>query len=65
MSRWTPDPIFYPSPQMATQSDPERFGYVAAMNYGRSNRPDEICVVDLDPQSNTYSKIVNRLNYPI
>lgn len=64
MSRWTPDPTFYPSAQMAAEAAPERFGYVAAMNYGRSNRPDEICVVDLDPASPTYSEIINRMELP-
>lgn len=64
MARWMPDPTFYPSPQMAAQAAPERFGYVAGMNYGRSNKPDEICVVDLDPTSRTYSQIVSRLELP-
>lgn len=64
MSRWTPDPTFYPSPAMAMQAPDERFAYVAAMNYGRSNRPDEICVVDVDPNSRTYSQIVHRMELP-
>jgi hypothetical protein len=46
------------------ESSPERHGYVAALNYGRNNRPDALCVVDLDPRSRTYSQIVNTLELP-
>jgi len=49
MVLWKLDPSFYPSPKMAMKAPPERFGYVVALNYGRSNRPDVVCVVDLDP----------------
>lgn len=64
MSRWKPDPTFYPSPKMAMQAPRERYAYVAALNYGRSNEPDVITVVDLDPQSSTYSQIVGSLSLP-
>jgi selenium-binding protein 1 len=64
MSRWMPDPTFYPSPGLAMQAPAERFAYVAAMNFGRTNRPDEITVVDVDPTSSTYSQIVHRLEFP-
>jgi selenium-binding protein 1 len=49
---------------MAMQAPVETYAYVAAMNYGRSNRPDELCVVDLNPESRTYSTILNRLELP-
>ena len=64
MVLWKPDPSFYPSPRMAMKAPPERFGYVVALNYGRSNRPDVVCVVDLDPQSPTYSQVINTLELP-
>jgi selenium-binding protein 1 len=64
MARWKPDTSFYPSPKMAMQAPMERFGYVAGLNYGRNNRPDAICVVDLDPQSRTHGQIINRLDLP-
>jgi selenium-binding protein 1 len=64
MVLWRPDPSFYPSPKMAMQAPPERHGYVAALNYGRNDRPDGLCVVDLDPRSPTYSQIINTLELP-
>src|SRR5690606_26173593 len=63
MSRWMPDPSFYPSPQMAMQAPSERYAYVAAMNYG-NNKPDGISVVDLDASSPTFSQIVHTLALP-
>lgn len=62
MIRWTPDPTFYPSPQMAMQAPAERFGYVAALNTGRNEKPDAICTVDLDPSSPSYGQIINQLD---
>jgi len=64
MVLWRPDPSFYPSPKMAMQAPPERHGYVAALNSGRNDRPDGLCVVDLDPRSPTYSQILNTLELP-
>ncbi|RMF88723.1 MAG: selenium-binding protein [Nitrospinota bacterium] len=64
MALWKPDPSFYPSPKMAMHAPPERHGYVAALNYGRNDRPDALCVVDLDPQSSTYSQVVHTLELP-
>ncbi len=64
MVLWKPDPTFYPSPKMAMQAPAERFGYVAALNYGRNERPDALAVVDLDPQSSTYSQILHQLELP-
>lgn len=64
MALMKPDPSFYPSPKMAMAAPPERYGYVVALNYGRNDRPDQLCVVDLDPQSPTHSQIVNTLDFP-
>ena len=47
----TPDPTFYPSPTMATQSPPEKLAYVALIN-PRTGGADAIGVVDVDPGSN-------------
>lgn len=63
MSRWTPDPTFYPSPKMAMQAPTERFAYVAAMNV-QNGKPDAITVVDLDSASPTFSQIVHTLTLP-
>jgi len=57
------DPSFYPSPKMAMKAPMERYGYVVALNYG-NNKPDELCVVDLDKKSSKYCQIVGRLELP-
>lgn len=64
MPQWKPDPSFYPSPRMAMQAPRERYGYVATLNVGRNDRPDALCVVDLDPGSSSYGQIVSRLDMP-
>jgi methanethiol oxidase len=65
MSQWKPDPTFYPSPEMATKAPQEKYGYVAGLNYGNgSNKPDQICVVDLDRTSPTYSQVIHTLELP-
>lgn len=65
MTKWKPDPSFYPSPRMAMQAPPEKKGYVATLNYGRNNRPDELHVVDLDPASKNYSQSIGKLVMPV
>jgi selenium-binding protein 1 len=47
MALMRPDQTFYPSPRMAMQAPAERVGYVALLNYGTSERPDALGVVDL------------------
>ena len=54
MATWTPDPSFYPSPRMAMKAAPETLAYVAAFDPDRKT-PDAIAVVDVDPNSTTYS----------
>ncbi len=60
----TPDPTFYPSPAMAVQAPPERLGYVALINPLEDGRPDALGVVDLDPASPGYGRIVGRADMP-
>lgn len=62
--KWKPDQTFYPSPKMAMQAPPERHGYVAALNYGRNDKPDILCTIDLNPDSPSYSQIINTLEMP-
>ena len=64
MTLWRPDPSFYPSARMAMEAPPERLAYVVALNYGRNERPDELRVVDVDPQSPGYGTVVNTLVLP-
>lgn len=59
MALWKPDP----SPRLAMQAPPERFGSVAGLNAG-NGRPDALSVVDLDPRSPTYAQIVHTLELP-
>ncbi len=64
MPMLTPDPTFYPSPKMATQAPPERFAYLALINPSGTGRPDAIGVVDLDPDSNAYGRLVGQTDMP-
>ena len=63
MSTWRPDPSFYPSPRMAMKAAPEALAYVAAFDPDRA-RPDALAVVDVDPRSSSYSKIVGQVDMP-
>jgi methanethiol oxidase len=60
MATWMPDPTFYPSPRLAMKAPPEKLAYVAEFDPERA-RPDRLAVVDVDPQSTTYSTIVGRV----
>ncbi len=60
---WRPDPSFYPSPRMAMKAPPEKFAYVAAFDPTRK-KPDAIAVVDVDPGSKSYAKILGNVEMP-
>jgi selenium-binding protein 1 len=63
MARVQPDPTFYPSPKMAMQSPPEKLAYLALID-PRGSEPDAIGVVDVDPQSKGYGRLVGRTPMP-
>jgi methanethiol oxidase len=63
MATLRPDPTFYPSPGMAMQGPPERLAYVALLNVGGS-RKDAMGVVDLDPASPAYGRLVGQVDFP-
>ena len=63
MATWKPDPSFYPSPRMAAKAAPETVAYVAAFDPNRKT-PDAIAVVDVDPKSKSYSKIISTTPMP-
>jgi methanethiol oxidase len=63
MSMLRPDPTFYPSARDAMKAAPERHAYVGLLNTG-NGRPDGMAVVDLDPQSPTYSQVISTLDFP-
>lgn len=66
MTRLTPDPTFYPSPRLATQAPPEELAYVVTLNTSSdgASKPDSLSVLDVNPQSSTYSQVVGRLDMP-
>jgi selenium-binding protein 1 len=63
---WKPDPTFYPSARSAAAAPPEELAYVVTLNVGanRSQRPDALNVVDLEPGSSSYATRVGRLEMP-
>jgi selenium-binding protein 1 len=64
MALLTPDPTFYPSPTMATQAPAETLAYVALINPLQDGRPDAIGVVDVDPVSRSYGRLVGQTDMP-
>ena len=64
MPFWSPDPTFYPSARMAMQGPAERYAFLATLNPTLTGIPDAICVVDVDPGSSGYSKVVGRVEMP-
>ena len=64
MSLLKPDPTFYPSPKMAMQAPPERLAYVALINPTKKGRSDAIGVVDTDPESSGYGRLVEQVDVP-
>ncbi|EHP70130.1 putative PSP1-like protein [Metallosphaera yellowstonensis MK1] len=56
------DPTFYPSSRAAMRAPREDLAYVACLYEGTGlNRPDFMAVVDVDPSSPTYSRIVGKV----
>jgi len=64
MATWRPDPSFYPSARLAAQAPPEKLAYVAMLNVEAQQRPDALGVVDVDPASSSYGKLVGQLGMP-
>jgi selenium-binding protein 1 len=64
MATWTPDPTFYPSARLAARAPAEKLAYVAEFDPER-RLPDGIAVVDVDPASSSYTRIVGRVRMPM
>lgn len=64
MAQWRPDPTFYPSPKMAMQAPPETLAYVAMLNPTHQGRHDALGVVDVQPGSPTYGRLVGQVDMP-
>ncbi len=59
----TPDPTFYPSPSMAMTAPPETLAYLALINPG-NGKPDALGVVDVDPASSGYGRLIGQTDMP-
>jgi methanethiol oxidase len=64
MTRFKPDPSFYPSPRLAMKAPPETLAYVAAISPKDNGRPDAMTVVDVDPDSKRYGQLVGTVELP-
>lgn len=58
-----PDPTFYPSPDMAMQAPREELAYVVVLN-PKGDGPDALAVMDVNPTSAEYGKVIGRLDMP-
>ena len=63
MPSWKPDPTFYPSARLAMQAPPETLGYVAILHV-EGDKPDALGVVDLDPRSSSFGRLISRTEMP-
>ncbi len=63
MANLRPDTSFYPSARMAMEAPYETYGYVGFLNVG-NGKGDGIAVVDLNPNSSTYSQVINTVEFP-
>ena len=64
-----PDPSFYPSPRLAQEAPREKLAYVSAIDHrgclgAPGAEPDGLAVVDVDPESKTYSTLVSLAELP-
>jgi methanethiol oxidase len=64
MTRWRPDPSFYASPSHAMEAAPEKLAYVTLLTGGGNGRTDALGVVDTDPDSKGYGKLVGQVDFP-
>ncbi|HEY6825958.1 MAG TPA: selenium-binding protein SBP56-related protein, partial [Gemmatimonadaceae bacterium] len=64
MPRFLPDPTFYPSPALAAQAPPENLAYVALLADGENGKTDALGVVDTDPRSSSYGRLVGQVDFP-
>jgi selenium-binding protein 1 len=64
MPLWRPDPTFYPSPKMAMQAPPEKLAFVAMLNANDNRKPDALGVVNVDPGSSGYGRMVGQVDMP-
>ena len=58
-----PDPSFHASPKLAMEAPPENFAYTLLLSADFS-KPDALAVVDVKPDSPTFSQIVHTVTMP-
>jgi selenium-binding protein 1 len=58
-----PDPTFHASAKLAMQAPPEKVAYTLMLSPDFS-QPDALAVVDVDPGSNSFGKIVHTVTMP-
>jgi len=63
MAQWRPDPTFYPSAKHAMEAPREELAYVALLDPTYSG-PDAIGVVDVNPKSPDYGRLVGQTDMP-
>jgi len=61
---WKPDPTFYASPKHAMEAPQEKLAYVALLNPTGEGTRDAIGVVDTDPASKGYGRMVGQVDLP-
>jgi len=66
MATLKPDPTFYPSPRLAAEAPREELAYFVTLNTSTNGngQPDALTVIDLNPESTTYGRQINRLEMP-
>lgn len=64
MPRMLPDPTFYPSPALATEAPPETLAYVALLATGDDGKTDALGVVDTNPASPQFGRLVGKVDFP-
>jgi methanethiol oxidase len=63
MAQWRPDQSFYPSAKMAMEAPPEKTAFVSLLN-ASANKADALAVVDVDPASRGYGRVVGQVDMP-
>jgi selenium-binding protein 1 len=64
MARMLPDPTFYASPAHAREAAPEELAYVALLTSEQNGKTDALGVVDTDPSSPEYGRLVWKVDFP-
>ncbi|HWB98952.1 MAG TPA: selenium-binding protein SBP56-related protein [Bryobacteraceae bacterium] len=64
MPQWKPDQSFYPSPKMAMEAPREKLAYVAMLNPKGQGAHDGMAVVDVEPGSKSYGRVIGHVEMP-